>query len=81
MVSGMVATMIAGRPVECVGNEAIVFDPPPGQTCGQYLAGYAQAAGGSIQNPQVTEHRGYCPLWNADQFLAGSSIYHSERWR
>jgi hypothetical protein len=58
-----------------------VFDPPAGQTCGAYLADYAAAAGGTIQNPDATAGCNYCSLSNADQFLAGSSIYYGERWR
>jgi ABC-type multidrug transport system permease subunit len=80
-VGGMVAVMLAGRPVECASREVSILDPLSGQTCGQYLGPYAQAAGGTIQNPNDTDTCRYCSLSNADQFLAGSNIYYSERWR
>jgi ABC-type multidrug transport system permease subunit len=77
----MVSTMLSGRQVICSAQEVSVFDPPAGQTCGAYLADYAAAAGGTIQNPEATTSCNYCSLSNADQFLAGSSIYYGERWR
>ena len=80
-VGGMVSTMLAGRQVTCSDTEVSIFDPPAGQTCGAYLDSYATAAGGAIQNPDATSACQYCSLTNADQFLAGSSIYYGERWR
>lgn len=80
-VGGMVATMLGGREVRCGESEMPPFDPPAGQTCGQYLTSYATAAGGQVYNPNATSGCQYCPLTNADQFLAGSSIYYGQRWR
>jgi ATP-binding cassette subfamily G (WHITE) protein 2 (PDR) len=80
-VGGMVSTMLGGRPVHCAADEVSVLDPPAGQSCGQYLGPYAQAMMGDIQNPDATSQCRYCALTNADQFLSGSSIFYSERWR
>jgi ATP-binding cassette subfamily G (WHITE) protein 2 (PDR) len=80
-IGGVVSTMLSGRQVICSEREVSVFDPPAGQTCGAYLADYAAVAGGTIQNPDATAGCNYCSLSNADQFLAGSSIYYGQRWR
>ncbi|RAR06150.1 abc multidrug transporter [Stemphylium lycopersici] len=80
-IGGTVSTMLAGREVQCSASEVSVFDPPSGQSCGAYLADYAAVAGGQIQNPNDTADCRYCSLSNTDQFLAGSSIYYSQRWR
>lgn len=80
-IGGMVATMLGGREVVCSSTEVSVFDPPAGQTCGDYLRDFAQVAMGTIQNPDATESCNYCSLSNADQFLASVNIYYSERWR
>ncbi|CAO2652844.1 Nn.00g022550.m01.CDS01 [Neocucurbitaria sp. VM-36] len=80
-VGGMVSTMLGGRAVQCSDTEVNIFDPPAGQTCGAYLENYASVAGGMIQNPEATSACHYCSITNADQFLAGSSIYYGERWR
>lgn len=77
----MVSTMLHDRPVVCSSSEVSVFDPPSGQTCGAYLANYIATAGGDIQNPGATSSCQYCALTNGDQFLSGSSIYYSQRWR
>ncbi|KAH4929005.1 hypothetical protein HBI23_142720 [Parastagonospora nodorum] len=80
-IGGLVATMLAGRPVFCSDREISVFDPPSGQTCGAYLQSYASLAGGTIQNPSATANCEYCSLSNSDQFLASVSISYSQRWR
>lgn len=80
-IGGMVSTMLAGRAVTCSDTEVSIFDPPAGQTCGQYLGPYASASGGVVQNAGATSNCQFCSLSNADQFLAGSSIYYGERWR
>lgn len=80
-VGGMVSTMLAGRPVVCGAREVSVLNPPSGQSCGAYLGAFANATGGTIQNPEDEQSCRYCALSNADQFLAGSNIFYEERWR
>ncbi|KAF2124945.1 hypothetical protein P153DRAFT_370276 [Dothidotthia symphoricarpi CBS 119687] len=80
-IGGMVGTMLGGREVVCSESEMPPFNPPSGQTCGQYLSDYAAAAGGEIYNPNATSGCQYCPLSNADQFLTSSNIHYGERWR
>jgi ATP-binding cassette subfamily G (WHITE) protein 2 (PDR) len=77
----MVSTLLHARPVYCSPTETSHFDPPSGQTCGQYLSEYLQTAPGILQNPEATDSCQYCALSSSDQFLAGSNIYYSERWR
>ena len=82
LVSGWAATGLSGRQVHCANNELATFNPPSGQTCGQYLARYLQGgAPGQLYNPSATRQCQYCPLTDADQFLAGRNIYYSQRWR
>jgi ATP-binding cassette subfamily G (WHITE) protein 2 (PDR) len=80
-VGGIASTQLHGRAIECSTAETSIFDPPSGQTCGQYLASYLTTAPGTLQNPNDTAGCQYCSLSNGDQFLAGSNIYYSERWR
>jgi ATP-binding cassette subfamily G (WHITE) protein 2 (PDR) len=80
-VAGLVATELHDRPIECSATETSTFSPPAGQTCQQYLAPYLAVAPGTLQNPNDTADCRYCSLSNADQFLAGSNIFWSERWR
>lgn len=80
-VAGIVATELHARPVRCAAAETSVFNPPSGQTCQQYLAPYLEQAPGVLQNPDATADCRYCSLSIADQYMAGSNIYWSERWR
>lgn len=80
-IAGIVATMLHGRQVECTELETQIFDPPSGQTCGAYLAPLASQAAGTLQNPDATSNCQYCAYKVADQFLAGSRIFWSQRWR
>jgi ATP-binding cassette subfamily G (WHITE) protein 2 (PDR) len=80
-VGGIVSTQLHERPIVCSVTETSVFNPPQGQTCGQYLGAYLTVAPGQLQNPNDTANCQYCALSNGDQFLSGSNIYYGERWR
>ena len=82
MIGGWAGAGLAGRAVQCARTELAIFDPPSGQTCQAYLARYLQeGAGGQLYNPQATAGCEYCPLTNANQFLAMDNIVPSQRWR
>ncbi|KPI34416.1 Multidrug resistance protein CDR1 [Cyphellophora attinorum] len=82
LIGGWAGTGLVDRVVKCAQNELAVFDPPEGQTCGVYLQKYMQAgAPGALYNPQATQACQYCPIRNANQFLAGASIYPSDQYR
>ncbi|KAL4747049.1 hypothetical protein BDW72DRAFT_209891 [Aspergillus terricola var. indicus] len=80
-VAGMATTQVHGREVVCGENELSIFDPPGNQTCGQYMERYISAAGGQVLNPSATAGCEYCSLTVADEYLAASQIYWSDRWR
>jgi hypothetical protein len=74
LISGLTSTGLHARAIECAPEEMNVFNPPSGQTCGEYMAAYLQAAPGTLHNPSATSGCQYCALDNADQYLAGSNI-------
>lgn len=80
-VSAMSSTQVHGREVICSNDELSIFDPPSGQTCWEYLKDYATAARGQVMNEAATSSCEYCPVAVADQYVAGSGIYYSQRWR
>ncbi|KAL4738230.1 ABC-2 type transporter-domain-containing protein [Aspergillus similis] len=80
-VAGMATTQVHGREVICGESELSIFDPPGNQTCGQYMERYISAAGGQVLNPTATAGCEYCSLTVADEYLAASQIYWSDRWR
>ncbi|KAL2818975.1 ABC-2 type transporter-domain-containing protein [Aspergillus cavernicola] len=81
LIAGLTATGLHGRAIECSSEELSVFNPPSGQSCGDYMASFLQVAPGTLYNPTATQNCQYCSLDNADQYLASSNIYYSERWR
>ncbi|KAK4448665.1 ABC transporter-like protein [Podospora aff. communis PSN243] len=80
-IGGIVSTMVHERPVVCSSAEMLVFDPPRGATCGEYLAPLAGQMPGTLGNPNATAGCEYCTISVADQFLASVDIFWSERWR
>lgn len=80
-IGGIVSTILHGRAVNCSATETSIFDPPSGQTCGEYLADFLKMAPGQLQNYNDTSKCRYCSLTVADQYIAGSNIFWSERWR
>ncbi|OJJ32729.1 hypothetical protein ASPWEDRAFT_42743 [Aspergillus wentii DTO 134E9] len=80
-VAGLAGTMMSGRPVECSSAEMAVFNPPSGQTCGEYMGKFLELAPGSLKDFNATSACEYCSLTSADQFLASSWIYWGDRWR
>ncbi|KAL4905975.1 hypothetical protein BDW74DRAFT_14933 [Aspergillus multicolor] len=81
LIAGLCGTGLHGRAIECASEEMNIFNPPSGQTCGEYLADYLATAPGQLYNADATSNCQYCGLTNADQYLAGVNIYYSERWR
>lgn len=80
-VSGIVSTQLHGRAIDCSESETSIFNPPTGMTCGDYMEAYLTAAPGVLQNPSDIESCRYCSLKVADQYIAESGIYYSQRWR
>ncbi|KIW64841.1 hypothetical protein PV04_07147 [Phialophora macrospora] len=82
LIGGWAGTGLADRPVVCAENELAIFDPPAGQTCSAYLSAYLDGgAPGSLLNPSALSECKYCPLRNANQFLANSWIHPSDKYQ
>ena len=81
IVGGLAATGLAGKRVDCSSTELSIFQPPKGETCGAYLTEYLAKAPGQLYNPSAASNCSYCSLTTSDQFLAGSEISWSTRWR
>ncbi|KAL4925873.1 ABC-2 type transporter-domain-containing protein [Aspergillus undulatus] len=81
LISGLTATGLAGRAIECASEELSIFNPPPDQSCGDYMSAYLEIAPGRLYNPSATSNCQYCGFTSADQYLASSNIFYSERWR
>lgn len=74
LIAGMTGNGLDGRAVTCSSSELSVFNPPSGQTCGEYLTQYLAVAPGRLYNFDATSGCQYCSLQSANQVLASSNI-------
>ena len=77
----MVSTELHGLEITCKADEFAVFNPPDGQSCGQWAGAFVQAYGGYIDNPDATDACRYCQYRVGDEFFVPLNISYSNRWR
>ena len=80
-VEGILGTAVANTPVSCGPEEFQRFQPPTGQTCGEYMQPYQSSAGGSLLNPEATADCQFCQLTDTNVFLDQFGIKYGNRWR
>ncbi|KAL2054910.1 hypothetical protein ABVK25_004732 [Lepraria finkii] len=81
-IGGVLAATLRDIQVQCGPGEAAIFNPPPGQTCGQYAQSYVdQIATGYITNPSATNDCGYCRYSNGVEYMATLNINPSDKWK
>jgi ATP-binding cassette, subfamily G (WHITE), member 2, PDR len=82
MLGGWAGAGLQGREINCAANEFAIFNPPSNMTCAEYLAPYFQnGALGRLLVLDATSDCQYCPLQNAEQYLAMSDITSSDVYR
>ena len=81
LVEGILSTAVANTNVVCGATEYLHFDPPSGQTCGQYLQNFLAYSGGTLQNPDATSDCSMCAIGSTNVFLANFDINYANRWR
>jgi ATP-binding cassette, subfamily G (WHITE), member 2, SNQ2 len=81
LISGMMSTELHDLQVHCAPHELAIYNPPAGETCGQYSATFLETAIGYLSNPNATSDCGYCPFSVGDAYLATLEFSWSERWR
>lgn len=81
ITSAMLSTGLANNAVNCASIELLYFQPPAGQTCGEYMERYLSMAGGKVYNPNATTFCEYCAITSTNQFLALVNSFYSQRWR
>ncbi|KAK6216635.1 ABC-2 type transporter [Colletotrichum tabaci] len=80
-VEGFLGTALANARASCAPNEFLVFNPPAGSTCAEYLRPYVDAMGGSVHNPDATDACRFCPIAETNSFLASVNVDFANRWR
>jgi ABC-type multidrug transport system permease subunit len=67
--------------VTCTPLETNIFQPPQGQTCGQFLGPFLKIGFGALYNPNATANCEYCRYSTGDQYLVTLDYNWGDRWR
>ncbi|CCH60686.1 hypothetical protein TBLA_0D01780 [Henningerozyma blattae CBS 6284] len=82
LIEGMLATGVANADVKCAKYEYTKFNPPQGQTCGQYMAPYIQRAGtGYLKDSSATDQCEFCAYSHTNDYLKSIFVSYHHRWR
>ncbi|TDL14894.1 P-loop containing nucleoside triphosphate hydrolase protein [Rickenella mellea] len=81
LVDSMLSVGVANAPATCSDIEVRHFEPPNGQTCGQYLQAYMRANDGSLANPNATSDCQFCEITTTNTFLSKVHSTFDLRWR
>lgn len=81
LIQGMLSTGLANNEIKCASREIVYFQPPSGQTCGEYMKLYISAAGGYLTDESATDQCGFCTMSLTNTFLSSVKANYSERWR
>jgi ATP-binding cassette subfamily G (WHITE) protein 2 (PDR) len=81
LASAMLSTGVANAKATCLDYELLHFTPPAGQTCGAYMSGFVQMAGGYVANPTATADCAFCTISDTNVFLNAVSAKYEDRWR
>jgi ABC-type multidrug transport system permease subunit len=77
----MLSTGVANTEVVCSSIELAIFNPPSGQTCGEYMSNFISSSGGAVYNPDATSGCEFCSVTSTNTFLKSIFINYSDRWR
>ncbi|CAB4255590.1 similar to Saccharomyces cerevisiae YDR011W SNQ2 Plasma membrane ATP-binding cassette (ABC) transporter [Maudiozyma barnettii] len=80
-IQSLVGIMLHGKPVICSMKELTYFDPPEGQTCGEYMKIFFETGTGYLTDPDATTNCGYCQYSVGDEYLSYISAPYSNLWR
>ncbi|KAK6202856.1 ABC-2 type transporter-domain-containing protein [Scheffersomyces amazonensis] len=80
-IQNLVSAVLHGRKITCSQVELAFFNPPPNETCGEFMADFLNSRGGYLTNPSATSQCGYCQYTNADDYLLTIGAKYAYRWR
>jgi ATP-binding cassette, subfamily G (WHITE), member 2, PDR len=81
LVDAMLSVGVANAPATCSSIEIRHFEPPSGQTCGQYLEAHLTLFDGSLANPNSTSDCQLCEMTTTNAFLTSMHSSYDHRWR
>lgn len=81
-VTFMSLLAIGHQLINCSDKELVTVEPPAGQTCGNFMAGYISNQGGYLTNPDASNACRFCSSRTTDQWMEPTfNIFYSHHWR
>ncbi|KAG0663045.1 ATP-binding cassette transporter snq2 [Maudiozyma exigua] len=80
-IQSLIGIMLHEKPVICSKKELTYFNPPEGQTCGEYMTQFFKTGTGYLTDPDATTNCGYCIYSVGDEYLDYISAPYSNLWR
>ncbi|KAI8058218.1 ABC-2 type transporter-domain-containing protein [Syncephalis plumigaleata] len=81
VIEGLLTNDLHEKPLFCYGDQFNLLQPPPGQTCGGYMARFLASNTGYIDNPAARANCRYCQYKVGDEFYAAYDWSFAHRWR
>ncbi|KAF9000473.1 ABC-2 type transporter-domain-containing protein [Cyathus striatus] len=81
LIDAMLSVGVGNAPAFCSDIEVQHFNPPSGQSCGQYMSPYIEFAGGTLANPNATSDCQFCGITSTNQYLDSIHSSYDHRWR
>ncbi|KAL1964230.1 hypothetical protein VTN77DRAFT_7188 [Rasamsonia byssochlamydoides] len=80
---GVFSSILPSAKVVCAPQEATYFNPPPGQTCGEYAGNFVAnvARAGYLANPNATSDCSYCPYRDGREYMHTLNVHDNDKWR
>ena len=79
--SGPFSNVLHDTTVQCSPLEINIFQPPQGQTCGEFAGPFLSTGFGALYNPKATANCQYCRYSTGDEYLKTLDISWNDRWR
>ena len=68
--------------INCADKELVTLQPPSGQTCGEFMAGFISNRGGYLTNPDASTACRFCSSRTTDQWMEPTfNIFYGHHWR
>lgn len=79
LVEGMLSVAVANTDVVCSDIEFLTFNPPSGQSCGDYMSTFITNYGGYLVDENAATACEFCSMSKTNTFLAQFDIYYSNK--
>ncbi|KAI9592418.1 ABC-2 type transporter-domain-containing protein [Syncephalis fuscata] len=80
-IEGLITNDMYGKKITCKNEEFNILQPPPGKSCGEYMANFLKTGPGYISNPSATSDCRYCQYKMGNEFFEPLGWDFTHRWR